>query len=158
MHEKNIVNIFLLLSQKTNFQEYMPFYFLPGEATRDVKLVFYKLFTSYLNRRTHSLFDIDFSFRTVLNNCTEIGMNRYTDLFQTYQKQRSRSKGTVSESVRPEDGQAIKETCKEIRLLQKWQINSLPHCSLQNMSGNVLHQSCSLWQTNLRNCVKLKCQ
>lgn len=133
MHEGNIVNVFLLLSQKKNFQEYMPFYFSLEEATRDIKLVFYKLFTSYLKRRTQSLFDIDFSFKMVLNNCTEIGMNRHIDLFQTYQKQRSRSKGTASESVRPEDDQAIKETCKEISLLQKWQINSLPHCSLQNM-------------------------
>lgn len=27
MHEGNIVNVFLLLSQKKIFQEYMPFYF-----------------------------------------------------------------------------------------------------------------------------------
>lgn len=92
---------------------------LVGEAVKDVRLVYYELFTSYLKDRTFSLFENNFSFKTVLNNCTEIDMNRYIDLFQTYQKPRSRSKGTARQSVRPEDDQGIKETCKEIRLLQK---------------------------------------
>lgn len=54
-----------------------------GEAARDVRLVYYELFTSYLKGRTYSLSDNDFSFKMVLNNCTEIDMNWYIDLFQT---------------------------------------------------------------------------
>lgn len=75
----------------------------------DIRVVYYKFFKSYLKGRTYSLFDNDFSFKMMPNECTETDRNTQTDFFLNISETEEGSRRIASKSIRPEDDQGVKE-------------------------------------------------
>lgn len=139
--------VFSLL--KENFQEYVSLQFLVGEAKRDMRAVYYKFFKSYLKRRMYSLFENDFSFKMVPNECTEIDRNTQTDLFWNTSEAEERSRGENPWWSR------CKRNTKRHKVITdtvNWFTASF---QTTQCSGKVPTTKFSLGQINLRNCVKL---